>query len=201
MSFVCIHSATAGKSLYFASHDKIARYKSYLFQEHADDNAKDVFACIQHQPFTPPGESFDGSTVVLRVIDGDWREAGHVYREFFTSTFGLADPKTDWIRRQSFFLMTMFMLPEGTINYTFKDIPRWAKDAKDHGVDAVQISGWQVGGHDNGYPCLRPGPRLGTWKDLEDGIRACHAMGLKVFFFVNYQPMMTELRLVQERTP
>jgi hypothetical protein len=191
MSFTCIQSARANKSLYFASHDKIARFKCYRFQEHADDAAKDVFACIRHHPFTPPGKAFDGSTIVLRVVDGDWREAGRIYREFFISTFGLADPQTDWIRRQSFFLMTMFMLPEGTINYTFQDIPRWAKVAKDHGVNAVQISGWQVGGHDNGYPYYVPDPRLGTWKDLEAGVRACHEMGLKVFFFVNYQPMMT----------
>ena len=88
--------------------------------------------------------------------------------------------------------MTMFMLPEGTISYTFKDIPKWAKAAKDHGINAVQISGWQRGGHDNGYPYYAPDPRLGTWKELEDGIRACHKMGLKVYFFVNYQPMMVD---------
>ncbi len=73
-----------------------------------------------------------------------------------------------WIRRQSFFQMTMFELPEGTINYRFKDIPQWAKDAKDHGINAVQISGWQLGGHDNGYPRLhrRPasGHLAGTWR-------------------------------------
>ncbi len=101
-------------------------------------------------------------------------------------------PADDWIRRQSFFLMTMFMLPEGTINYTFKDIPKWAKAAKEHGINAVQISGWQRGGHDNGYPYYEPDPRLGTWKELEDGIRACHRMGLKVYFFANYQPMMVD---------
>jgi hypothetical protein len=88
--------------------------------------------------------------------------------------------------------MTMFMLPEGTINFRFKDIPRWAKSAKDHGLKAVQISGWQMGGHDNGYPCYEPDPRLGTWQDLQEGIRQCHKMGLKVYFFVNYQPMMVE---------
>lgn len=190
MSFTCVQSAAAGKSLYFASHDEIARYKCYRFHEFAGKDIKDVFACIQHNPFTPPGGSFDGSKVVMKIVNGDWHAAGRVYREFFKSTFGLADLKTDWIRRQSVFLMTMFMLPEGTINYTFKDIPRWAKCARDHGVNAVQISGWQVGGHDNGYPYYISDPRLGTWKELEDGIRTCHEMGLKVFFFVNYQPMM-----------
>jgi len=127
--------------------------------------------------------------VVLRFVEGDWVAASRIYREWFRATFGIVQPADDWIRRQSFFLMTMFMLPEGTINYTFKDIPKWAKSAKAHGINAVQISGWQRGGHDNGYPYYEPDPRLGTWKDLEDGIRACHKMGLKVYFFANYQPI------------
>jgi hypothetical protein len=189
MSFTCIQSPAAKKSLYFASHDSIARYKVFHFEEQSKDKVRDVVAWIQHLPYTLPGKSFDGSTVVLQVVDGDWRSAGRTYRSFFTSTFGLADPNTDWIRKQSFFLFTMFMLPEGTINYTYKDIPRWAKAAKDYGVNAVQISGWETCGHDNGLPYYTPDPRLGTWKELEEGIRACHQMGLKVFFFVNYQEM------------
>jgi hypothetical protein len=88
--------------------------------------------------------------------------------------------------------MAMFELPEGTICYRFKDIPQWAKDAKDHGVNSLMISGWHRGGHDNGYPDYTPDPRLGTWKELEDGIKACHALGMKVDFFVNYQQVMLD---------
>lgn len=192
MSFACVQSAAAKKSLYFASHDKVARYKVYRFEEHVKDSTKDVFACIQHSPFTPPGTTFDGSTVVLRVVDGDWRAAGRVYRAWFDKTFGIAKPSESWIRRESFFQLTMFELPEGTINYRFRDIPQWAKDAKDHGINAVQISGWNLGGHDNGYPAYVVDPRLGTWQELEAGIKACHEMGVKVYFFVNYQQMMLE---------
>jgi hypothetical protein len=189
MSFTCIESKSAGKSLYFASHDEIARAKQLCFEEKVEGQVRDVFASVRHLPFTLPGESFHGSPVVMKIVDGDRREAGQVYRDFFTRTFGLPDPDKDWIRKESFFVFTMFMLPEGTINYTFKDIPRWAKAAKDYGVNAVQISGWETCGHDNGLPYYIPDPRLGTWKDLEDGIRACHEMGMKVFFFVNYQQM------------
>lgn len=195
MSFVCVQSRAAGKSVYFSSQDEIARYKVYHLMGVGDAGKEDVCACIQHLPLTRPGGRFSGSPVVVRVVDGDWRAAGQVYRDWFGTAFGIASPDRDWIRRQSFFLMTMFMLPEGTINYTFRDIPRWARAAKEHGVNAVQISGWQVGGHDNGYPYYVPDPRLGTWEELEEGIRACHEMGLKVFFFVNYQPMMLESEL------
>ena len=198
MSFTCIESMSPGKSLYFASHDEIARAKEFRFEEQGAGKVKDVFASVRHLPFTPPGESFDGSPVVLKIVDGGWREAGRVYRDFFTRTFGLADPGKDWIRKESFFVFTMFMLPEGTINYTFKDIPRWAKAAKDYGINAVQIAGWETGGHDNGLPYYTPDPRLGTWKDLEGGIRACHEMGVKVFFFVNYQQMTLGTRWYQD---
>ncbi len=194
MAFTCIESKSAGKSLYFATHDEIARAREFRFEEQSSGKVKDVFASVRHLPFTPPGQSFDGSPVVVKVVDGTWQEAGSVYREFFTRTFGLADPGKDWIRKESFFVFTMFMLPEGTINYTFKDIPRWAKAARDNGVNAVQISGWETCGHDNGLPYYTPDPRLGTWKDLEEGIRACHEMGVKVFFFVNYQEVTLDTR-------
>lgn len=192
MSFCCLGSPSLGKSLYFASEDPLARHKAYDFREVAGPGGSNVSACVLHLPFTPPGGTFEGSPVVLRFVDGDWRAAGQVYRRWFNRTFGISQPSDNWIRRQSFFLMTMFMLPEGTINFTFKEIPKWAKSAKDHGINAVQISGWQMGGHDNGYPDYTIDPRLGTWQELEDGIRACHKMGVKVFFFVNYQPMMVE---------
>lgn len=192
LSFTCIQSKELGKTLYFASHDPVARYKTYRFIETGTPEATDLAAAIQHSPFLPPGKQFDGSPIVLRFLDGDWTAAGKVYREWFQKTFGIVQPCDDWIRQQSFYLMTMFMLPEGTISYTFKDIPRWAKAAKDHGINSVQISGWQMGGHDNGYPYYEPDPRLGTWEELEEGIRECHKMGLKVYFFVNYQPMMVE---------
>jgi len=192
MSFCCIQSKSAGRSVYFASHDLVARYKTYRFAETSGPGGTDVAACIQHLPFTPPGGAFDGSPVVVGFVPGGWREAAQVYRRWFIDTFGIPVPADDWIRRQSFFLMTMFMLPEGTINYTFKDIPQWARSAKEHGLGAVQISGWQQGGHDNGYPDYTPDRRLGTWQELEEGIRACHEMGLKVYFFANYQPMMVD---------
>lgn len=192
MSFTCVQSAAAGKSLYFASHDRVARYKRFRFEERVAGGSKDVFALVEHLPHAAPGKTFDGSPVVLRLVDGDWRAGGKVYRDWFEHAFGICQPSQSWIRRQSFFQMTMFELPEGTINLRYKDIPRWGKEAKEHGINAVQISGWHLGGHDNGYPYYVVDPRLGTWEELKQGIQACHDLGLKVFFFVNYQQVMLD---------
>ena len=192
MSFSSVYNTKAGRAMYFASHDTVARLKYYRFFEQSSHTGKDVFACIEHMPFTPAGEGFEGSPIVLRFHDGNSDNAGPIYRDWFTKTFGLMDPLHNWIRRHSFVQDTMFILPEGTLSYTFKDIPRWAKDARDHGVTAVLVSGWHRGGHDNGYPHYEPDPRLGTYEDLKRGLDACHKMGVRVYFFVNYQPVMVE---------
>ncbi len=192
MPFACLRSKAAGTTLYVGAHDPVARAKHLRFIETRTPNGTELAFALQHMPLLPSGQPFDGAPVVLTAVKGDWDAAAKVYRDWFASTFGIVQPKDDWIRRQSFFLMTMFMLPEGTISYTFKDIPRWARAAKECGLGAVQISGWQLGGHDNGYPFYEPDPRLGTWKELEEGIRTCHKLGLKVYFFANYQPMMVD---------
>ena len=198
MGFVDVYNPGIDRGMYFASHDKIARLKGFQFAEALGGTHPDLLANVIHFPSTPPGERFEGSTVVIQFHNGDWRKGGKIYREWFKKTFGLMDPSRDWIRRQTFFQATMFLLPEGNVNTTFKEIPRWAKDAHDHGVNAVQINGWQRGGHDNGYPYYEPDPRLGTWEELEAGIRACHEMGVKVYFFVNLHPVMLDLQWYQE---
>lgn len=126
-----------------------------------------------HFPYTPPGEVFVGSDIVLRFHDGDWREAAGIYREWFGEHFPVADSRGSWLRKETATQDTMFLLPEGNVNFRFKDISGWARDAKGRGVSAVLIIGFNVGGHDRGYPEYSPDPRLGTWEELEAGIAAC----------------------------
>lgn len=140
-------------------------------------------------PYTPPGETFTGPPVVVGAHAGGWQEAALQYRTWFAGSFGVRPPAADWLTEHTATLDTMFMLPEDTINLTFRDMPAWAQKAKDHGVSAVLVSGWQVGGHDRGYPCYEPEPRLGSWEELAEGIRACHQLGVRVMFFVNVQPV------------
>lgn len=193
MAFLDLGGDT-GRGLYFGAHDLTARFKLLRVEERkGTEGGTDIAARLQHLPVAPPGRTVRGAAAVFRFHAGGYAGAGRIYREWFVRAFGIANPKDDWIRRQGFFLMTMFMLPEGNINFTFRDIPRWAAEAKRYGLRAVQISGWQRGGHDNGYPYYEPDPRLGTWEDLRRGIAACHRMGLKVYFFVNLQPAMLDL--------
>jgi len=192
MSFASLYNPRTNRGVYFASHDKVARYKAYRFFEERRGDTAVTLACVQHFPHVPDGKGFRGPPVVVRFHPGEWHAAGAIYREWFIKTFGLMDPSRCWVRRETFFQDAMFLMPEGTLNFTFRDIPRWAQDAVDHGVTSLLISGWHRGGHDNGYPHYEPDPRLGTYEDLREGIAACHRLGAKVYFFVNYQPAMVE---------
>lgn len=190
------------RGFYFAAHDLVARNKAIRLSlepgtghlrpdsdwprpgERGDHPAGLTinWACF---PYTPPGETFESPPIVLRFHEGDWHAGAKIYREWFTRNFPIPNPGDSWLRRETAWQDTMFLLPEDNLNFTFRDIPRWARDARDAGVKTVLLSGWDRGGHDNLYPYYEPDPRLGTWNDLEAGIRACHDLGLRVLFFVN----------------
>ena len=184
MPYVNIQTAPNGPSLYIGVHDTVARYKLLRFVELGEGNDSEVLAALCHHPCARG--HWEGAPAVFEFHDGDWAGAGKtIYRPWFVDTFGLKTPADDWIRREGFYQMIMVMLPEGNVNYTFKEIPKIARDGLTYGVTSLQIAGWQRGGHDNGYPYYEPDPRLGTWDDLEEAIAKCHRMGVRIYFFAN----------------
>lgn len=206
MPWASMYSAKRERGVYFACHDRVSRSKILRFgmvpgtafgrvdgdwptAKEAGGLPVGVTMSWAMLPYTKPGEDFQGPPVTLQCHAGDWREAAKLYRGWFDANFGVVDSRHDWMRQQTASLDLMFMLPEDNINLTYKKIPQWAKTALDRGIKSVLISGWQVGGHDRGYPFYEPEPRLGTWQELEAGIRACHELGVRVFFFVNVQPV------------
>jgi len=205
MPWCSFYNRSVGRGFYFASHDPVARARVLRLAMHpgaAFGRLGSTWPTAQElggrpagvtmnwafMPYARPGETFEGAPVVLQCHEGDWRRSAELYRGWFAATFPLVDSRNHWLRRATEFQATMFMLPEDNINLTYADIPRWAKAASDCGVRSVLICGWQVGGHDRGYPQYEPDPRLGTWEELEAGVRACHQMGLRVYFFANVQP-------------
>ena len=139
-------------------------------------------------PYTKPGETFESPQTVIHLHDGDWHAAALRYRGWYEANFTPVSAD-NWMRGQSGFMDTMFMLPEKNINFMFRDIPAWAESAKRCGINSVLISGWDKGGHDSDYPYYEPEPRLGTWDELKAGIDGAHRLGMRVFFFVNMQPV------------
>jgi len=186
MGFMEVNNPELGRGLYLGAHDTMARLKGFFFLEAIAGESRNVAAWLIHYPFTPPGGVFEGAPLIAQFHAGDWVRAGReIYRPWFERTFGLVKPEEDWIRQNGFYQMIMILLPEGNVNYRFAEIPQLARDGLKYGLTSLQIAGWQRGGHDNGYPYYEPDPRLGTWADLEVALRECHALGVKVYFFVN----------------
>ena len=204
MPFASIYNPKTNRALYVANYDAIDRAKILRFAlmpgvafgrvdndwptpEELNGEPAGLELNWVNFPYTPPDESFDGPTVVLRAHQGNWRDAALIYRQWFTQNVGLVDSRRHWLRNQTAYVACMCMLPEDQINLRYKDIPRWAELAADDGYKSILLCGWQFGGHDRGYPHYEIEPRLGTWDELEAGVKACHDLGLRVHFFANIQ--------------
>lgn len=198
MGFVTAVNDVLGRGLYMGAHDEAARLKQWRFDAVGPETARDIAASLTHFPHLPGGRAFEGAPWVLAFHDGGWVDGGQRYRRWFVDTFGLRPRESDWIRGKHFYQMIMMMLPEGNINYRFEDVPDLARQGLRYGVDSLQLAGWQRGGHDNGYPYYEPDPRLGTWEDVGKAIRACHDMGVKIYFFANLHCAMQDLDWFKE---
>ncbi|MHB0938280.1 MAG: DUF6259 domain-containing protein [Armatimonadota bacterium] len=206
MPWVSLYHLQLDRALYFAALEETPRVKMIRFNldpgiaearaggnwprpDEVGDLPLGLTMNWTHVPYTAPGETFTGSTIVLQAHAGGWQESAKIYRQWFDQHFEVIEPNSTWVRRETAFSDLMFLLPEDNVNLTFAEIPQWAADVKARGVNHVMISGWHIGGHDRGYPQYDIDPRLGTWEELETGVRACHKMGLKVSFFGNCQPV------------
>lgn len=191
MPWIDISSPEMNAGLFFANLDPLSRHKTIRVEKPTVPGGSRSFGTMYwvHYPYCKPKAKFAGPPVVLQFHQGDWRTSCELYREWFIKQFGIADPAKHWLRQLPAYQDVMFLLPEGNVNMRFADMPQWARDGLKYGIKAVLVSGWQVGGHDGWYPYYTPDPRLGTWDDLKAAIQECHKMGVKVFFFVNYQPV------------
>ncbi|NQT92851.1 MAG: hypothetical protein HQ559_08825 [Lentisphaerae bacterium] len=140
-------------------------------------------------PYTRAGETYCSPPVVIQCHAGDWHAGAPIYRRWFDANFKRVDPRRSWIHRAHAFQDILSLLPEGNVILPFKKIAQVARDGLDYGVRSLMVSSWNLGGHDNLYPHYTPDPRLGTWDDLGSAIEECHDMGVKVYMFVNLQPV------------
>ncbi len=206
MAWAAFYNEELGGGLYIGCHDPTARFKVLRLwmspgiahlredpwprpEELEEGIAVGASLAWISFPYATTGETFESPPVLLRSFAGDWRAAASIYRKWFTSAFTLTDPRASQYRAQMAIQDTMFLLPEGTVTHTFREMGTWAQDAADHGVRSVMVSGWNRGGHDNQYPHYEPDERLGSWDELAAGVRECHKIGVKVYFFVNVQPI------------
>jgi hypothetical protein len=75
---------------------------------------------------------------------------------------------------------------EDRLLFPYRDLVEYGKDCAAAGVKAIQLTGWNIGGQDRGYPSHDTDPRLGTKDDLANAIKQCRELGVEIVLFNKY---------------
>ena len=146
-----------------------------------------------NMPYTRNG-IFSSAPVVLQLHRGDWHEGSHIYREWFDKWYKV-NRQPSWLRREMAWQSIIMLNSEDAINYTFKDLPKLADDAKKYGVTTFEILGWDKGGIDRGYPEYEPDKRLGSKEDFKNALSRIKKSGVHPLIFTNIQWIDTDIPL------
>jgi hypothetical protein len=211
MPWVDLYHVGGGKGLYVGNHDPEAR-QSVVWAElapctthggpdgdgqywpdprEAGDEPVGMALAWNSIPFIRPGGSWQGPPIVLHFHEGTWWAAAGYFRSWFDTRVAAGQPAISqqrcWLATEDAWQSTIISYPDGTIGYRFRDLPRLARQAREAGINVLQIDGWDVGGIDRDYPDYSPDPRLGTAQELRDALAECRRLGVHVMLFSNLQ--------------
>ncbi|NDJ54033.1 MAG: hypothetical protein GYB68_13250 [Chloroflexi bacterium] len=139
-----------------------------------------------HVPYIQPGETRNLTPIRIEGFTGDWQAGADVYKQW-RSISSLRQPQVPaWANEPHAWQMIHLNSPEDELRLSFSDLLQVAQDCAKHGVKALQIVGWTVGGQDQDNPSHDPDPRLGGFESLKQAIVAIKDLGIKVILFTKY---------------
>ncbi len=123
--------------------------------------------------------------VVLQPYVGTWHKGADIYKEW-RKTWYTTPHRPEWIKGVNAWQQLQINSSEDFLSFKYKDIVNYAKECKEAGVDAIQLTGWHLGGQDRGVPGHSIDPRLGTYEDLKNAITESQKMGVKILLFTKF---------------
>ena len=142
------------------------------------------FAAV-HVPYIQPGETGTLTPIAPEAFRGGWQQGVGTYKVWRDSW--LAEPVLPaWVREPHAWQQIHINSPEDELRIPFRDVVVIGEDCARHGVKAIQLTGWTIGGQDQGNPSHDPDPRLGSFEELKDVIARIQAMGVKVVLFAKF---------------
>ena len=142
--------------------------------------------CLGHLPFVAPGHSFDVLPLSMDAYQGEWAVGAQCYTRLSRRWNKLPDMPA-WAKQPHSWYQVHINSPEDELRIKFKDLPKTiGEDCKKHGIDAIQLVGWNDGGQDRGNPSHDPDPRLGTFEEFKQAIKEIRAMGVKLILFAKF---------------
>lgn len=143
------------------------------------------FAPVQ-LPHIAPGESCRLVPIVIEPYRGSWHAGAAIHRRRREARRPSA-PVPAWVREPHAWQQIQVNSSEDRFAVaSYGDLVEVGASCARNGVRALQVTGWQDGGQDQGNPSHDPDPRLGTREELAAAIRAIRAMGVKVILFSKF---------------
>lgn len=146
----------------------------------------DLRVAWRHKARVRPGESWESGEYWLTPHRGGWAKGIETFREYVKEVNPPRDIAVPERIRNGIGFQTIWMIQSSESDaahaaFRFKDLPRVARDAKEHDIDELVLWGWCRYGS---LP-IQPRAELGTAEELLAGIRAAKALGVNVTLFVN----------------
>jgi hypothetical protein len=138
-----------------------------------------------HFPFFSSGESGKLKPIVMQPYQGTWHKGADLYKKYRRTWFK-AQPKPGWLEQVHSWQQIHLNNPEDFIRYKYQDLKEIGKDCARHGVKAIQVTGWTIGGQDEGNPSHDIDPRLGSQNELREAIETIQKMGVNVILFTKF---------------
>lgn len=145
-----------------------------------------VVISVARLPFIEQKEKYKLAPVIVNLFEGSWHNGLKPYlnwrKKWYKST-----EQSRWYRDIDCWMTLNIDDPESTMRYRFNELPKIAKEAKEKGVGAIQITGWSRGGHDSSEPYLDINYRLGTKKELKEAIKKIEGSGIRIFLMYKFK--------------
>jgi hypothetical protein len=140
---------------------------------------------VVHFVYVNPKETGILKPIILKPYAGDWQKGADNYKKW-RNTWTRTLPCPDWARKVHSWRQLHINSSEDYPRCTYKELVRYAQECAKHGVKAIQLTGWNLGGQDRANPSHDTDPRLGTWDDLKNAISDCKKMGVHIILFSKY---------------
>ncbi len=158
--------------------------KIRIFRMEKDPNVRLIHI---HDSSIKKGETWNSPEYVLTPHRNGWAKGIEPYREFVKSKIKRLYPIPKHIR-EGFGYRTIWVCKgfpadgERDVAFKFTDLPKVARESKEHGLDELVIWWWtecfQV-------PILGPYSHLGTPEELSNAIKECNDIGVNISLFIS----------------
>lgn len=149
-----------------------------------DDGSLRLLA--RHDTTIKEGQTWESGEYVLTPHKGGWAKGIEPYRTWVKQHYHREIPVPKHVREglgfRTVWMSQLYPKDPKDIIFKWSDMPKVARDSKEHGIDEMVVWAWTDGFV---LPLRPPFKHLGTQKDMADAIKECKALGVNVAPFIS----------------